>query len=114
MNVTKIKSLYWLLCLLPLLNACASNSPLFEPTGKASFVPDKNLPFTEYVRDSRENIERVLDEIRPDNGERKYLGGYTNAQAAEMRSPFQVPMDENERCSDISKGAGKGFLLIHG
>ncbi|MCI5166376.1 MAG: esterase [Candidatus Electrothrix sp. GM3_4] len=114
MNPFKTKNLFVLLCLLPLITACASNDPLFNPTGRAAYVPDESVPFTEYVRESHENIEQVLNEVRPDNGDRKYLGGYTNAQAAAMRSPFQVPENENERCSDISNGAGKGFLLIHG
>ncbi len=72
------------------------------------------MPFTEYVQESRERIEQILNKVRPENGDRKYLGGYTNAQAAAMRSPFQVPADENQRCSAIAKGASKGFLLIHG
>ncbi|CAK8724949.1 hypothetical protein KKHLCK_15435 [Candidatus Electrothrix laxa] len=114
MNTGKRRTLCALLCLLPLISACASNDPLFNPTGQAAFVPDESLPFTEYVQDSHENIELVLNEVRPDNGDRKYLGGYTNAQAATMRSPFQVPANENERCSAIAKGADKGFLLIHG
>ncbi|RWX50857.1 hypothetical protein VU01_12555, partial [Candidatus Electrothrix marina] len=94
MNATKIKSLWYHLCLLPLIPACASNDPLFNPTGQAAFVPDKSVPFTEYVQDSHENIEQVLNEIRPSNGDRTYLGGYTNAEAAAMRSPFQIPANE--------------------
>lgn len=118
MNPFTTKKLFTLLCLLPLITtcitACAGNDPLFKPTGQASFVPDDRVPFTEYVQDSRANIEQVLNEVRPDNGDRTYLGGYINAQAAAMRSPFQVPANEEERCGDMTKGAGKGFLLIHG
>ena len=115
MNATKIRSLWYYLCLIPLITACAtSNDPLFSPTGKAAFVPDESIPFTDYVQESRKNIEQILNEVRPENGDRKYLGGYTNAQAAAMRSPFQMPASEQDRCSDMSKGAGKGFLLIHG
>ena len=106
--------LYPLLCLLSLITACASNTPLYEPTGKAAFVPDDSVAFTDYVRDSRANIEQVLNKVRPNKDKRNYLGGYSNAQAAAMRSPFQLPAKEQERCSDISKGANKGFLLIHG
>ncbi|MCI5130642.1 MAG: esterase [Candidatus Electrothrix sp. EH2] len=104
-----------LLCLLPLLiTACASKAPLYEPTGKAAFVPDDSVAFTDYVQDSRANIEQVLNDVRPNNDKRNYLGSYSNDQAATMRSPFQVPAHEQERCSDSSKGANKGFLLIHG
>ena len=70
--------------LLALITGCAGKDPLFTPTGKAAFVPDKGTPFPEYVQESRENIRQILDTVRPENGKRKYLGGYTNAQAAAM------------------------------
>ncbi|MCI5180170.1 MAG: esterase [Candidatus Electrothrix sp. AW3_4] len=113
MNILSIKKIFTI-CLLPLLAACASNAPLYKPTGSAAFVPDDSVAFTDYVQESHANIELVLNKIRPENGEHTYLGDYTNAQTAAMRSPFQVPAKEDELCSDVSKGAGKGFLLIHG
>uniref|UniRef100_UPI0040579F3D alpha/beta hydrolase n=1 Tax=Candidatus Electrothrix sp. TaxID=2170559 RepID=UPI0040579F3D len=108
------KIIFFLLCILPVISACANRDPLYTPTGRAAFVPEQDTPFSEYIQDSRENIEQILDKVRPDNGERKYLGGYTNAQAASMRSPFQLPANKKERCNEGGKGAGKGFLLIHG
>lgn len=113
MNILSIKKIFTI-CLLPLITACASNAPLYKATGSAAFVPDDSLAFTDYVQESHANIELVLNKIRPENGEHTYLGDYTNAQTATMRSPFQVPAKEDELCSDVSKGAGKGFLLIHG
>jgi len=101
-------------CLLFSVSACSSADPLLRPTGKAAFVPADNVPFTRYVEESRKNIEQILDELRPPSEGRIYLGGYTNREAAAMRSPFQLPPTESERCHDVAKGADKGFLLIHG
>lgn len=110
-NRTKLLPFF---CLLFLVTACAQRDPLYTPTGSAAFVPDEGTPFPEYVQESQKNIKQVLQTVRSDNGERTYIGGYTNAQAAAMRSPFQVPIDEEQRCSDPAQGADKGFLLIHG
>lgn len=96
------------------LNACGSTDVLLKPTGKAAFLPKDEVQFTQYVQNSRERIEQVLNELRPQSEYRPYRGGYTNQEAAEMRSPFQVPGDQSSRCTDISQGGGKGFLLIHG
>jgi len=85
-----------------------------QPSGRPAFVPADDLPFSRYVSDSRKNIELILNERRPLSDRRIYLGGYTNQEAAAMRSPFQVPESDSARCNDASKGAGKGFLLIHG
>lgn len=87
---------------------------MLRPTGKAAFVPADNEEFSKYVSDSRENIELILNKVRPQSENRLYLGDYTIQEAAAMRSPFQVPETDNARCDDVSKGAGKGFLLIHG
>jgi len=108
------KQVFCLACLLFALIGCSGSDPLLQPTGIAAFVPADNVPFTRYVRDSRKNIEQILDRLRPPSENRIYLGGYTNQQAAAMRSPFQIPQTDNERCDDPAQGAGKGFLLIHG
>lgn len=114
MVTSKIKTFICAGCLLFALNACSNADPLLRPSGKAAFVPADNMEFTKYVSDSRKNIEQVLNELRPQSEKRIYLGGYTNQDAAAMRSPFQIPADDSARCDDVSKGAGKGFLLIHG
>jgi esterase/lipase len=114
MITLKIKGLLCVGCLFFILNACSNNDVLLRPTGNASFVPEDNVKFTQYVNDSRENIEQILNELRPQAKKRLYMGEYTNQEAAAMRSPFQVPEVDTNRCDDISKGAGKGFLLIHG
>ena len=114
MAVSEIKICIFMGCLLFVLNACSNADPLLRPSGKAAFVPADTMEFTQYVSDSRKNIEHVLDELRPQSEKRIYIGGYTNQDAAAMRSPFQIPADDSARCTDVSKGAGKGFLLIHG
>ncbi len=103
------------ICLLLLiLNGCSSTDILLRPTGKAAFVPDNEVEFTQYIKDSSENIIGILDTLRPLSENREYLGGYTNQEAALMSSPFQIPPTESGRCDDVAKGAKKGFLLIHG
>lgn len=114
MITSKIKSILSFGCLFLVLSACSNNDSLLRPTGKAAFVPEDKVNFTQYVSNSRENIEQILNELRPLSENRLYLGGYTNQEAAAMRSPFQVPKIDTDRCDDISKGADKGFLLIHG
>lgn len=114
MITTKIKTVFCVGSLLLTLSACNSTNVLFKPTGKAAFVPENSVEFTKYVDDSRKNIETVLNELRPQSEKSLYLGGYTNQDAAKMRSPFQRPEVNSNRCDDISKGANKGFLLIHG
>ena len=114
MLTSNLKTILCAVCLSLAFSACASNDPVLTPSGKATFVPADNVAFTQYVKDSRENIELVLNQARPPEEKRLYLGGYTNQDAARMRSPFQVPEMDNTRCDDVSKGAGKGFLLIHG
>ena len=95
-----------------LLVACSDNDPLLQKSGKAAFVPSDDVLFSDYVSQSQQNIEEVLKAHRP--ADRHYLGNYTLAEAAAMRSPFQVPKLEGNRCSDTSQGANKGFLLVHG
>lgn len=114
MITSKIKKILCVGCLFLILSACSNNDALLRPTGRAAFVPEDSVEFTQYVSDSRENIEQILNELRPHSEKRLYLGDYTNQEAAAMRSPFQIPEVDTDRCDDISKGAGKGFLLIHG
>ena len=98
--------------------ACTSPDPLLHPSGSAESYPATDLPFSDYVTESQDNIESVLNRLRPPVQGREYLGRYTNKQAAIMRGPFQVPELDNQRCidldSDTDRGAHKGFLLIHG
>lgn len=97
------------------LNAyAAENNSVLQPSGKAAFVPANTVAFTQYVSESQKNIETILSNTMPSTDQPRYLGGYTVQQAAAMRSPFQYPTSDSERCSDTSKGAAKGFLLIHG
>jgi len=114
MITSKIKRVLCVGCLFLALSACSNNDDLLRPSGKAALVPEDNIKFTQYVSKNRENTEQVLNELRPPSEKRLYLGDYTNQEAAAMRSPFQVPEVDSDRCDDISKGADKGFLLIHG
>jgi esterase/lipase len=95
--------------------SCSSNQSWLTPSGSAAGVPkDINLPFEQYVASSRKNIIKVLEKQRFVSNKSPYIGGYSAAQVASMRGPFQIPRKSSDRCQDSSKGAGKGFLLIHG
>ncbi len=108
----KSRTVLSLTCL-TLLTACGGTEKYLEPTGKAAFVPESTVEFSQYVHNSRKNIENILNEVRPNENKESYLGKYTNEEAAAMRSPFQVEPDRNQ-CNGMSKGNEKGFLLIHG
>jgi esterase/lipase len=114
MVTSKIRTILFFGILSLAFIACTSTDPLLNPTGRAASVPPDSDEFTKYVSDSRIKIEQTLNEVRPESEKRIYLGGYINKDAAEMRSPFQKPELDSDRCNDVSKGAGKGFLLIHG
>ena len=101
--------------LLLLLSGCSSESSWLKPTGSAASVPkDQNLAFEQYVRNSRINIEKVLKKLRFADAESPFVGDYTLQQVAQMRGPFQIPERDQQICKDVTDGAGKGFLLIHG
>lgn len=112
----KIKAIVMTVCVALALGACSSSNPAWlQQTGKAASVPGPPEPeFTQYVYDSRENIQNILTDLRFTSGQSPYLGGYTSEEAAIMRGPFQWPEKDSDICSDPSKGGGKGFLLIHG
>ncbi|MCG8548882.1 MAG: alpha/beta fold hydrolase [Desulfobacterales bacterium] len=91
--------------------SCAPKPSFLKETGRPAGVPsDPDLPFSQYVQESRKNIEHILSDLRFANGAEPYLGAYSAAQAAQMRGPFErLPEKEN-----TGPGKGKGFLLIHG
>lgn len=93
-----------------ILSACAPKAVFLKATGSPAGVPDMDQPFSQYVQESRKNIEHILTEVRFANSKCVYLGEYSAAQAAEMRSPFEI-LPEN---GSMGPGKGKGFLLIHG
>ncbi|WP_022666557.1 alpha/beta hydrolase [Desulfospira joergensenii] len=111
----KIKRIFVLLLLFLLLAACASKDPWLQETGRAAGVPsDQNQPFGRYIEESRKNIEEILAARRFPNGKSPYLGGYSAAQAAKMRAPFEILSEQGDTCQNGGLGKGKGFLLIHG
>ena len=91
--------------------SCSPKPTFLKKTGSPACVPsDPDLPFSQYVEDSRKNIEHILSDLRFANGATPYLGQYSAAQAAQMRGPFErLPEKES-----AGPGKGKGFLLIHG
>lgn len=111
---TEVKVIFFIVLLSLVVCGCTQSDSLFEPSGKAVFVPDDGVEFTKYASSARHNIEQALNMLRPQSENRQYLGGYTNEEVAAMRSPFQIPNADAGRCGDLSTGAGKGFLLIHG
>ncbi|NDY73710.1 esterase [Desulfobacter hydrogenophilus] len=93
------------------LASCAPKPSFLKESGSPSGVPSyPDLPFSQYVQDSRENIEQILRNLRFANGAKPYLGEYSAAQAAEMRGPFEHLPEKGS----TGPGKGKGFLLIHG
>lgn len=93
------------------LASCTPKPSYLKETGSPAGVPpDPDLPFSQYVQESRKNIEQILSDIRFAKGGSPYLGEYSAAQAAQMREPFER-LPEN---SSTGPGKGKGFLLIHG
>ena len=85
-------------------------SYLKESASPAGVPPDTELPFSQYVQESRKNIEQILGALRFAQGDSPFLGDYSPAQAAQMRGPFER-LSEN---GSTGPGKGKGFLLIHG
>ncbi|WP_218576606.1 alpha/beta hydrolase [Desulfobacter latus] len=93
------------------LASCTPEPSFLKETGSPAGVPlDPDLPFSQYVQESIKNIEHILRDIRFADGASPYLGGYTAAQAAKMRGPFEILPE----ISSTGPGKGKGFLLIHG
>jgi len=94
------------------LSACSSNPEYLQVSDTGIKAPEEGLPFEDYVSDSKAKIQQVLESKQSPSHFQSPPGGYTFAQAAEFRAPFQIPTDSGELCE--GKGAGKGFLLIHG
>ncbi|MDX9963722.1 alpha/beta fold hydrolase [Desulfobacter postgatei] len=93
------------------LASCAPKPSYLKESGSPAGVPpDTKLPFSQYVQESRKNIEQILGALRFAKGESPFLGDYSAAQAAQMRGPFER-LPEN---GSTGPGKGKGFLLIHG
>ncbi|EIM65295.1 alpha/beta hydrolase [Desulfobacter postgatei] len=93
------------------LASCAPKPSYLKESGSPAGVPpDTKLPFSQYVQESRKNIEQILGALRFAKGHSPFLGDYSPAQAAQMRGPFER-LPEN---GSTGPGKGKGFLLIHG
>lgn len=97
------------------LIGCSAENTWLAPSRQAIGVPqNSNLPFEDYVQDSRQIIEKVITKQRFSNAQSPYVGGYSVADVVNMRAPFQIPLDSDVLCQQKKAGAGKGFLLIHG
>lgn len=97
------------------LIGCSVENIWLTPSKQAIGVPQNlNLPFEEYVQDSRKIIEEVITKQRFSNADSPYVGGYSAADVVNMRAPFQIPQHSAVLCEQKKAGAGKGFLLIHG
>lgn len=112
--ISKSKTIFILTCSMLLLSACDSTKKYHEPSGKSAFVPNDTVEFSTYVRESQHNIEETLNAVRENHDKKSYLGEYTNHQAAKMRAPYQVQLEDRTQCNGVDKGNNKGFLLIHG
>ncbi|WP_020585584.1 alpha/beta hydrolase [Desulfobacter curvatus] len=99
------------LLLLFFLASCGPTPSFLKKTGSPAGVPtDPDYPFSQYVQESRKNIEHILGDLRFSSGDSPYLGKYSAAQAAQMRGPFERLPEKGS----TGPGKGKGFLLIHG
>ncbi|NQZ33628.1 MAG: esterase [Oceanospirillaceae bacterium] len=115
MDVSKTLRLISAPLVLMLLTGCLSDKAWMNASGSPASVPkDSSLAFESYVRESLDNIEQVLTKVRVTGSESPYVGGYSISDTAKMRGPFQIPEQLANLCQDKVKGAGKGFLLIHG
>nr|WP_319395303.1 alpha/beta fold hydrolase [uncultured Desulfobacter sp.] len=93
------------------LASCSPTPSFLKKTGSPVGVPpDPGLPFSQYVQGNQEKIERILSDLRFADGADPYLGHYSAARAAQMRSPFERLPEKGS----TGPGKGKGFLLIHG
>ncbi len=107
--------LYSVCLMMSLLISCANNSEQYlKPTNSPAFTPDNDTEFTSYISNSQQNIENILNTVRPNLNQTLYLAKYTNREVALMRSPFQMQLADRGKCNALDNGKKKGFLLIHG
>lgn len=100
-----------LLALSSLLFSCTEQHAWMHPSTTPSFVPSTTVSFEQYIQQSREQIRSALKVRFSDSGDSPYLGNYSLEDTVKMRSPFQMPKD-NQICE--KKESETGFLLIHG
>ena len=94
-----------------LVAGCTHTESYLQRSDNAVSPPPVNIPFEDYVKNTQAQILSVLTEKQTPS---HYQGsGYTQAVAAKMRAPFQIPADATTRCTDSDSGAHKGFLLVH-
>lgn len=93
------------------LAACSSNDPTLNKSSTPIGAPDKSQLFSEYVTTSRSQIDNAIKTARS-KIDYSYLGEYTNAQAAEMRTPFELVPAQG--CANSTETPRIGFLLVHG
>lgn len=112
-NTTQI----YLITTIALLASCnKTDDPYLEITNtsvynKSAFTPEDNVKFSTYVANSKENIAKIINTVRPNLDQSSYLGKYSNLQTIEMRAPFEVKPTEQSQCKSNNQ---KGFLLVHG
>jgi esterase/lipase len=99
-----------LICVV-VLAACSSNDPTLNKSSTPIAAPDKSQGFSEYVTASRSKIDNAINTARS-KIDYSYLGEYTNQQAAEMRTPFELLPAHS--CNNLTDSPKIGFLLIHG
>jgi esterase/lipase len=99
-----------------LLLGCSTDPEWLKPSGKAIATPEKTLGFEQYVTQTQATIEQVVTQVHFKDKEAKspFVGGYSASEIAKMRAPFQLPENNQSRCTDQAQGAAKGFLLVHG
>jgi esterase/lipase len=98
-----------------LVAGCTHAESYLQRSGSAVSPPPVNIPFEDYVNNTEAQILSVLTEKQtPSHYQHNQGSGYTQAVAAKMRAPFQIPANATTRCTDGDSGANKGFLLVHG
>ena len=94
--------------------ACAAcqgvDNNLLKPSGEAQTAPVVGQSFTDYVGSSHFRLDTVLG----GGGASEYMGGYSAAEAAAMRAPFQWGPNPELCTGEKAAGTGKAFLLVHG
>ncbi|MGB1091758.1 MAG: alpha/beta hydrolase [Oceanobacter sp.] len=101
---------------LALLAACSStNEAYLQPSDQALGAPAAGTSFDAYQADAHQRIKTALAAAPSPKG---FLGDYDVAAASNLRAPYELApvaaCQQTEPEANELKGAGKGFLLVHG
>jgi esterase/lipase len=103
-------SLIILIALFMLLAGCDSGPAHLQRSSHAVGVPDPDVPFAEYLTDTRAQLRQALSEIFYADATQHFGPAYPLDRVLNMRAPFEIPPAAT--CDYSARTTG--FLLIHG